>query len=222
MTFLPPDPPMDGSHRAAKVAPESVLVAPRLPVTRWNRRYLLAGAGALAALVAAGFYIGFGGAHARVAKQAPAPAADVTPSSPAISDRYAKGYADPTVQAIAPGGVSLPPPGGGPAPGGPVPAAQPPPPVDPAVQQVRDQALAARSANPFFAAAPIGEDAAPPAAPVSAVPPLPAPSSPAPAADVQPANGQGGKRQFLAGVRSDDYLTNPLRARESPWEVKAG
>ena len=57
MTYLPPDPPMDGSLRSAKVAPESVLVAPRLPVTRWNRRYLLLAAGALAALVAAGFYI---------------------------------------------------------------------------------------------------------------------------------------------------------------------
>jgi type IV secretion system protein VirB10 len=224
MTFLPPDPPMDGSHRAAKVAPESVLVAPRLPVTRWNRRYLLAAAGALAALVAAGFYIGFGGANARVAKQAPPPAADVTPSSPAISDRYARGYADPSVQAIALGGVSLPPPGGAPAPGGPVPAAPPPPPppVDPAIQQARDQALAARSANPFFAAAPIGEDAETPAAPVSAAPPVPAPASPTPTADVQPANGQGGKRQFLAAARSDDYLANPLRAAESPWEVKAG
>src|SRR5277367_1590306 len=187
MTYLPPEPPMDGSHRMAKVAPESVLVAPRLPVTRWNRRYLLAGAGALAALVAAGFYIGFGGAHARVAKQPPPPAADVTPSSPAISDRYAKGYADPTVQAIAPGGVSLPPPGGVPPPGGPVPAAQPAVPVDPAVQQARDQALAARSANPFFAAAAIGEDAAPPAPPGAGAFPTPAPAS-APAADVQPAN----------------------------------
>src|SRR5271169_6014643 len=103
MTFLPPDPPMDGSHRAAKVAPESVLVAPRLPVTRWNRRYLLAGAGAVAALVAAGFYFGFGGADAPGAKAPPAPAADVTPSSPGISDRYARGYADPAVQANLPG-----------------------------------------------------------------------------------------------------------------------
>jgi type IV secretion system protein TrbI len=222
MTYLPPDPPMDGSLRSAKVAPESVLVAPRLPVTRWNRRYLLLAAGALAALVAAGFYIGFGGANTRAAKQPPPPAADVTPSTPAISDRYAKGYADPSVQAIAPGGVSLPPPGGVPAPGGPVPAAQPAPPVDPAVQQARDQALAARSANPFFAAAAIGEDAGPPAAPAVAPPPFPAPPSQTPAADVQPANGQGGKRQFLAGARSDDYLANPLRGPESPWEVKAG
>lgn len=219
MTYLPPDPPMDGQLRSAKVAPESVLVAPRLPVTRWNRRYLLLAASALAALVAAGFYIGFGGANTPSAKGPPPPAADVTPSSPAISDRYAKGYADPAVQASLPGAASLPPPGGALPPGG---ASPPASPVDPAVQQARDQALAARSANPFFAAAPIGEDTGPPAAPVSALPPAPAPASPAPAADVQPANGQGGKRQFLAGARSDDYLANPLRAPESPWEVKAG
>jgi len=218
MTYLPPDPPMDGSLRTAKVAPESVLVAPRPPVTRWNRRYLLLAAGALAALVAAGFYIGFGGANTPSAKGPPPPAADVTPSSPAISDRYAKGYADPAVQASLPGAASLPPPGGAPGPGGPAPPA-PPPPVDPAVQQARDQALAARSANPFFAAAPIGEDAAAPASPVSAAPPTPAPAL---APDVQPANGLGGKRQFLAGARSEDYLANPLRGPESPWEVKAG
>ena len=42
------------------------------------------------------------------------------------------------------------------------------------------------------------------------------------AADVQPANGQGGKRQFLSNTKSQDYLTNPLREPESPWEVKAG
>jgi len=221
MTYLPPDPPMDGSFRNAKVAPESVLVAPRLPVTRWNRRYLLLAAGALAALVAAGFYIGFGGANTPSAKGPPPPAADVTPSSPAISDRYANGYADPAVRATLPGAASLPPPGAAlPLNGAAPPAA--PPPVDPAVQQARDQALAARSANPFFAAAPIGEDAGPPAVPISAAPPAPAPASPAAAADVQPANGQGGKRQFLAGARSDDYLTNALRGPESPWEVKAG
>jgi len=220
MTYLPPDTPMDGPLRSAKVAPESVLVAPRLPVTRWNRRYLLLAAGALAALVAAGFYIGFGGANTPSAKGPPPPASDVTPSSPAISDRYAKGYADPAVQATLPGAASLPPPGSALPPGGASPSTSPPP-VDPAVQQARDQALAARSANPFFAAAPIGEDAGPPAAPTS-VSPLPAlPPQPA-AADVQPANGQGGKSQFLAGAHADDYLANPLRGPESPWEVKAG
>jgi type IV secretion system protein VirB10 len=39
---------------------------------------------------------------------------------------------------------------------------------------------------------------------------------------VQPANGQGAKRQFLASAKADDYLANPLRGPASPWEVKAG
>ena len=40
--------------------------------------------------------------------------------------------------------------------------------------------------------------------------------------EVEPANGQGAKRQFLSQARSDDYLASPLRAPLSPWEVKAG
>jgi type IV secretion system protein VirB10 len=190
-------------------------------VTRWNRRYLMLGAGALAAVVAAGFYIGFGGAHTRAASEPPPPAADVTPSSPAISDRFAKGYADPAVGAMAvpgavPGAASLPPPGGAPQSAG---ATAPPPPVNPAIQQAREQALAARSGNPFFAAAPVGEVEGQALAPPPAGPPA---ASETPSPDVQPANGQGGKRQFLASARSDDYLATPLRPAESPWEVKAG
>jgi hypothetical protein len=42
------------------------------------------------------------------------------------------------------------------------------------------------------------------------------------AAEVQLQNGQGAKRQFLAGSRSEDYLANPLLPPLSPWEVKAG
>ena len=41
-------------------------------------------------------------------------------------------------------------------------------------------------------------------------------------AEIQAQNGQGEKRQFAAGSRADDYLTNPLRDAISPWEVKAG
>jgi type IV secretion system protein VirB10 len=226
MTYLPPDPPMDAPARGGKVPPESVLAAPRLPVTRWNRRYLAAGAASLAAIVAAGFYIGFGGAHRPAAKAPAAPSqSDLPASTSGITDRYAKGYADPAVEALgAPGVASLPPPGAAAAPGpGGAAAATAPKPVDPAVQQARDQATAARMASPFFAAG--GGGAVEVAAPGPAL--LPAPTGPAapaqtPAADVQPANGQGGKRQFLANAKADDYLANPERAPLSPWEVKAG
>ena len=40
--------------------------------------------------------------------------------------------------------------------------------------------------------------------------------------DVGSANGQGAKRQFLSDAKAQDYVTNPLRQPESPWEVKAG
>ena len=224
MTYLPPDPYQEAPDRPAKVPPASVLAAPRLPVTRWNRRYLLAGAGVLAAIVALGFYVGFGGAHRPAPKDPASQAAtDVTSTSPSLADRYAKGYGDPAMQAAAaPGTASLPPPGALPGAAG-APASAPAKPVDPAVQQARDQASAARSANPFFAGggAPVapgpGGLGPPPGLSAGAgLPPEP------PAGDVQPANGQGAKRQFLANARADDYLAAPLRPPESPWEVKAG
>jgi type IV secretion system protein VirB10 len=56
----------------------------------------------------------------------------------------------------------------------------------------------------------------------AAAAPAPGQAVEPPAPDVQPANGQGAKRQFLAGAKADDYLANPLRGPASPWEVKAG
>ena len=64
MTQFPADAPF-GDPRAApperKAAPASVLAAPRLPVTRWNRMFLLAGAAVLASVVGLGFYLGLTG-----------------------------------------------------------------------------------------------------------------------------------------------------------------
>ena len=59
MTQLPPDAQLGAPPR--KASPESVLAAPRTPVTRWNRKYLILGATGLASIVALGFYLGFGG-----------------------------------------------------------------------------------------------------------------------------------------------------------------
>ena len=222
MTASPQDPSVDACRPAAKATPESVLAAPRLPVTRWNRRYILAGGTALAAIVAVAFYIGFGGGRAPARPDGDAPATDVTPTAPGLPDRYPKGYGDPAVQAaVGPGTATLPPPGAAAAP---PPAPVQPKPVDPVVQQAQTQALAARSASPFFQAAQ-GEGAAAPVAPLSS----PASGLNAPAAatsgaagDVQPANGQGAKRQFLAASKAEDYLASPLRTAIGPWEVKAG
>ena len=231
MSHLPPDPPygrpLDGKpsyEPERKASSASVLSAPRFPVTRWNRKYLMAGAAVLASIVAGGFYLGFGGAHASKGRPDDTQnAADTSsPQTPEIATRYAAGYADP---AVRPGTTSLPPPDALSPPAGTAPAAGQfgqPAPVNPAVQAAREQALAARSASPFFggAAQPQagsqGPDPAPMLAPSFGT--LPAPA----AGDVQPANGQAGKRQFAAGARVDDYLTNPLQAPISPWEVKAG
>jgi type IV secretory pathway VirB10-like protein len=222
MTYLPPDRPIGDEPSSTKASAESVLAAPRLPVTRWNRRYLVAGAGALAAIVAAGFYIGFGGANRPAPKQSAAQTtADTAPTTPAFATRYAAGYSDPAVRAAdAPGTATLPPPGAT-AGAGPAPAAQTK--VDPAVQQARDQAVAARGSGPFFAAqAQAGAGTPEAAAPVTLAEAQPGAAPAPPAPDVQPANGQGGKAQFLATARTDDYLATPLRPPASPWEVKAG
>src|SRR6201999_2730281 len=210
MSFLPPDPPLETAPRTPKAPAESVLSAPRLPVTRWNRRYLAAGGVILATVIAVAFWIGF---SPHPIKKADAKPTDDSPvSTPAFPDKYARGYGDPAVQAIAsPGAVPSPPP-----------RAQP---VDPVVQRAREQAEAARSSSPFFNGA---GQAGPPAAaamPVAFAPgaaPAGQGASEAAAPDVQPANGQTGKRQFANGAKVDDYLQAPLREPVSPWEVKAG
>lgn len=224
MTYLPPDPPIDTAPPSPKASPDSVLAAPRLPVTRWNRRYLVAGASALAALVAVGFWIGFGAGHKPAPKKDAQSAADTNAAAPDISARYAKGYADPAVSSLSgPGQASLPPPGALPA-STPAAAAAPRP-VDPAVQRAQQEAIAARSANPFFGG---GNGAAPVQAGLPSYGPAPAlaaaPSAVADAAvpEVDPANGQAAKAKFAATARAEDYLTNPLRGPESRWEVKAG
>lgn len=225
MTYLPPDPPMDGLT-APKASPESVLVAPRRPVTRWNRRYLAAGAAVLAAIVATAFWIGFGGGPKPPAKSdAQQNTGETTPGADGLGTRYAKGYGDPALQTLAaPGSANLPPPGTAPGAAQPTQTA-PPPPVDPAVQQARDQAAAARASSPFFATATGGgapDSASPAGAPITLVAPAAPTPAATPAADVQPANGQGGKRQFADTAKLDDYLQAPLRDPVSPWEVKAG
>jgi type IV secretion system protein VirB10 len=229
MAFLPPDPPLQTNPRIPKASPESVLAAPRIPVTRWNRRYLAAGAVVLATIIAVAFWIGFGGGRSAPKRADPKPTSDTAVSSPSFTNRFARGYGDPAVQALAQPasasiGPSLPPPGSVNAAGAPPAASSASPPVDPAVQQARAQSQAARTASPFFSGASQGPPAQATATPVALIggAPAPAPAPETAAAEVQPANGQAGKRQFAAGAKLDDYLQTPLREPVSPWEVKAG
>ncbi len=219
--------PLFGDARSAaperKAAPASVLAAPRLPVTRWNRKVLLAGAAVLASIVGLGFYLGFGGANSHPKKHDDLQAAAETdnPQQPEIANRYAQGYADPAVKAAAspPGLAAMPPAVGGAQPlaGAAAPPAQP----DPAVVEAVAQAKAARSGSPFFGGAQGASEAAAPPTPVAFVAQEPGGRA-RDVAEIQAQNGQGEKRQFAAGSRADDYLTNPLRDAISPWEVKAG
>ena len=228
MTHLPPDPPVADPRSAAperKERPASVLAAPRLPVTRWNRKVLLAGAAVLASIVGLGFYLGFGGANAHPKKHDDLQAAADTqnPQRPEIANRYAQGYADPAIKRASPPGLAaMPPPGVGVVPPA-VGAGAPPPQPDPAVVEAAAQAKAARSGSPFFGGGQ-GQDASrggPPAPPQAFVAQEPGGRA-RDVAEIQAQGGQGEKRQFAAGSRADDYLTNPLRAPISPWEVKAG
>lgn len=231
MTYLPPDPPIDVVQGAEKLPPERVLGAPRTPVTRWNRRYLMAAAAVLAAIVALGFYIGFRGANPPGPRpQANTVNSDTAAASPNFSGKYFRGYGDPTVQSdlSGPGVAALPPAGAtGAPPLGAASATAPPQPVDPVVQQAQAQALAARGAGPFFAQpqAPGPESSQTGGGPLAAPAISPPPGAVAPAsaaAEALPANGQTRKSQFLASAKVDDYLANPLLAPASSWEVKAG
>lgn len=229
MSHLPPDPPLENEPPPAverKAPSASVLAAPRTPVTRWNRRYLFAGAAILASLVGLGFYVGFGGAHRPDARPVDDQANIDTsaPQTSAVAGRYAAGYGDPAVQAGPgqPGFARLPPPGApaDPQAGVAASAPPPPPPEDPQVQAAREQAIAARASGPFFGGAPSPSATGAPAIslPMGAA----ASGSGGAASEVQPGNGQSAKVQFAQNSRAEDYLLNPLRAPVSPWEVKAG
>ena len=195
-----------------------------MPVTRWNRKYLLAGAGALAAIVGLGFYIGFGGAYAlalgrpRTRRRPQTRTIRSSPRSPALRP----GYGDPAVKA----------------------AETPPGVVDPAAACGRRsgaggrglqrasragarrpgrawplaQAKAARASGPFFAGAQ-GEVAPEPDR-------APAPRVCRPAAEAALMSGTSAEVQAPerpgreAAVRrrrsrADDYLTNPLARTRS-------
>jgi len=210
-------------HVEKKATAASMLIGPRTPVTRWNRRYLAAGAAVLGALVGLGFFVGFGGASIAPKKPQDLQASAETdnPQKPEIAYRYAQGYADPALHDPPPGTVGLPPPGSnGQTPAGN--ASGPPPPPDPVKAEAVAQASAARAASPFFAGAPNegGQDQGGAPGPVGSGPAAAVAGHEAPEVLVQ--NGQGEKRQFAGAARSDDYLANPLHDPISPWEIKAG
>jgi len=244
------EPPIATPDTPGKVSPESVLKAPRTPVTRWNRTYIILAAGLLASLVGAAFLIGFSPPPRQRPREEPKPnASDVTPSAPSFGERFAKGYADPQLRAgppgtpnpdgsLPPGTAALPPPGQepgqGPGPGqgqgsGPGPSSPTQmaptagtPSANAELQQARTEARAARSSSPFFANGTVGVEPRTSQPDPQLLLPVSQDLPGAQGGDVQPANGQGSKRQFLTTAHAQDYLPTSLRPPASPWEVKAG
>ena len=221
---------------APKVSPESVLRAPRFPVTRWNRTYIIIIAAFLSSVVAVAFLFGFSPAAKRKPKDdVQTKTSEIAPSSPSFGNKYEAGYADPALQSVAarnasvgaagaPGTASLPPSEAALGSGqttqfeSSVPSPQP----NPAVEQARTEAHAARASTPFFGGGSVGAEARAREVVTPAFIPTGVEQGTGPIADVQPANGQSGKRQFLNSARSQDYLPTPLRGPISRWEVKAG
>ena len=221
---------------APKVSPESVLRAPRFPVTRWNRTYIIIIAAVLSSAVAAAFLFGFSPAAKRKPKDdVQTKTSEIAPSSPSFGNKYEAGYADPALQSVAvrnasvgapgaPGTASLPPTEAALGSGqttqyaSSVPSPQP----SPAVEQARTEAHAARASTPFFGGGTVGTETRPREVATPAIIPTGIEQGAGSIADVQPANGQGWKRQFLNSARSQDYLPTSLRGPISRWEVKAG
>jgi type IV secretion system protein VirB10 len=239
MTQLPPEQP-HGAHpepAKRKERTESVLAAPRTPVTRWKTKMVALGVTALACVVGLAFYVSWEKAHAQPQRREdPQEKVDTqTASAEAVTGRRGADYqgvlnAGPGVASLPPAGTPMDPLGGAPTAVTPTAydpaAASPPPPpqVDPRVQAAREQAMAARAASPFFGGAqPQAAQAGyAPGADFPVGMPVGAPGWQGPPGEVQPGNGQLAKQRFAENVRADDYVQNSLRAPLSPWEVKAG
>jgi type IV secretory pathway VirB10-like protein len=189
-----------------KASAESVLFAPRRPVTRYRPVVIAAGLGGLASLVGLGFLIAFGGGH-RAARPAAAPptATEAPVASTEIDRRLPATYAE-----LAPRRpeVGLPTPGPGGA------ASLSPAPPSPEVQRRQEEVRAAHGSSPFFAQSGVGS--APSSAPAVPADVAPAPATPA-------AAGLSPKQRFVAEAASGpNYVAGLPREPLSTYEVKAG
>jgi type IV secretory pathway VirB10-like protein len=204
-----PSPPAQ-PQPPSKIPAESLLAAPRWPITRYRPAVI---AGLL--LVGAGFAIAFGGGH-RGRPSGPAGETERAAAPPTPDLKGAPtSYADAAKPDLAPGVLSLADGAGAleapPATG--VAGAAPQATESPAVQHAAEQARSARETGPFFGA--------PTPDPGVRLPPD---TTPAPAATpAGPAAALSAKRQFIASAHIDeDYAAGSEQAPRSPYEVKAG
>ena len=216
----PPPGSPPSSPGAGKVSPQSVLSAPRRPVTRYRLAVIAAAGGGVMVLVGLGFMVAFGGGHhRRHPVDPPAAAADPAPV-PDLEARLPGRYDDPAARLAAQPGP-LGPVDGAPSPSGMSPApAQDPAGAGPssagsaAFEERQREAQAARASGPFFQ----GAGASRPE-PLAAVPSADAGLA---LASV-PAPGGSAKEQFVARTGGGpDYVAALPRAPLSPYEIKAG
>lgn len=207
-------PPSAGT---GKVSPQSVLSAPRRPVTRYRPAVIAAAGGGVVVLVGVGFMVGFGGGHhgrrppdATPAAADPAPAPDLGAGAPGRYDdpaaRLAAQPVPPLADPNAASGMTPAVAQGAAAGQGDTAAA--------ALDQRHREAQAAQASTPFFQ----GAGASRPVEPAI---------SPAGRAELALASAQGpggtAKEQFIARAGGGPgYVAALPRAPLSPYEIKAG
>jgi type IV secretory pathway VirB10-like protein len=193
--------------RPAKLSAESVLRAPRRPVTRYRPWVIGSIVLALFLLVGLGFMVAFGqGQPRRAAAAVPPPPAAAAAAE--LDHRLPVSYDDPLALAGPQTAVSPIPAATAPSP------ARPPAGPSPAELQRSQELIAAHGSGPFF----MGGASGPPGtiAPVAATP------SSRPAPPTASATGSS-KERFVAGAATDQEISPHLAAAPlSRFEVKAG
>jgi len=206
--------PKPATAPTGKAPAESLLIAPRTPITRYRPVVVAGGVGAILLLVGLGFLLGFSGGHrGKTAKPVVAERPEAPPS-PDLKNAPTS-YADTANLAPRPGELSLADTASA-TPDAPLGPAQSPqqPPVDPAQQRAAEQARSAHEGGPFFGA---------PVSAAASIPPpalaLATPDGAAPSAGV----ALSAKQQFVASAHmSEDYAAGSETPPRSPYEVKAG
>lgn len=205
-----------------KVSPESILAAPRRPVTRYRPAVIAAGVGGVILLVGLGFIIAFGDDHKRPkVAQADDPPAQLSDPASKADPRPPVRYDDLRPPGAGPGTSQMPAPGQAP---GPLAAPSPAPapiPISQDAQQSRQERTAAQASGPFFQAVSSGEHAGAAESPPAGLASLggaPGQSAPAPTTPALSA-----KEQFIAQAAGASETVSALpRPPLSPYEVKAG
>jgi type IV secretory pathway VirB10-like protein len=198
------------ASRPVKVSAQSVLGAPRRPITRYRPWVIGMAILGLLLLIGLGFLLAFGGGQARRAPDPKPTEPEPAPVAPTLDRRLPASYDDPLAQRPAADDA------------GAITSVTAPVPVEPAshsplapeVSRVVEEARAARASGPFFGGQATG-------AVVSATPVAMPVQDPGVAAAALA--GRSAKEQFVAGsATTQDYVPHLPVGPLSPFEIKAG